>query len=181
LLGLANWATGKYGSAVSLNGTSGFIEIAGPVIDTSKPFTAAAFVRLTTLIGAYKTIVSIDGASGSGFYLQQRADTGTFAIVMTPTDTPTVAVFAGAPTPPAAGVWYHVAGVYDGAGLTLYVNGVFQGSIAHSGAWSAAGNTYIGRGKYDGLPTDFLPGLIDEVRLYSRALSAQEVAKLANP
>src|SRR5262249_8158535 len=123
----------------------------------------------------------IDGVSASGFYLQQRIDTGTFALVTTATDTQALAIFAGAPTPPGAGLWYHVAGVYDGASLILYVNGVFQASVAHSGAWAAGGTTAIGRGKYNGGITDFFPGLIDDVRLYSRALTGAEIARLAIP
>jgi hypothetical protein len=181
LQGPATWATGKFGSALNLNGKSAFVEIPGPVVDTSKPFTVAAFVRLPTQTPGYMTIVSIDGTTGSGFYLQERLDLGSFAFVMTETDTTADPILAGAKNPPAAGVWYHLAGVYDGATLALYVDGILQESTPYSSGWRAAGSTCIGRGKYDGSPTDYLAGLVDEVRLYSRALSTQEVAKLANP
>ncbi len=46
--------------------------------------------------------------------------------------------------------------------------------------WNAAGPLTIGRSKFDGRPGDFWPGAVDDVRVFDRALSAKEVAALAN-
>lgn len=71
--------------------------------------------------------------------------------------------------------WHHVSGTYDGATLTMYVDGISNGAPASSADLTyAAGSASIGRaGNFDG---DYFSGAIDEVRLYNRALSAAEVA-----
>ena len=40
------------------------------------------------------------------------------------------------------------------------------------------GNTVIGRGRYGGNPVDYLDGTVDQVHLYDRALSADEIKQL---
>jgi hypothetical protein len=74
------------------------------------------------------------------------------------------------------GEWVHVVGVYDGAAVRIYVNGVEQGSAAQSGNILGYNQPlYIGA---TGLPDEFAKGLIDEVRIYSGALSAAQVQAL---
>lgn len=73
--------------------------------------------------------------------------------------------------------WYHVAVVYDGAEIKLYVNGKLDGSIAAprgpidlTDQWS--GGFHVGM-SCGGRTLD---GVISEVRVWKRALTAQEVA-----
>jgi hypothetical protein len=76
------------------------------------------------------------------------------------------------------GVWHHVAGVYDGSEISLYVDGILDASLAASG--TIATNTYqvcIG-GNVD-RPGREWNGLLDDVRIYDHALSAAEIAGLA--
>jgi YVTN family beta-propeller protein len=59
--------------------------------------------------------------------------------------------------------WSHIAGTYDGSGLTIFVNGLFSDSIGTNIALSSSGvGFYVGR--Y--LGSAFM-GLIDEVRLWN--------------
>ena len=69
--------------------------------------------------------------------------------------------------------WTHLAATYDGASLRLYVNGTQvanarrAGSIATStGALKIGGNAIWG---------EWYSGLIDEVRVYNRALTPAEI------
>jgi hypothetical protein len=79
------------------------------------------------------------------------------------------------------GVWYHVAATYDGNQSVLYVNGVAEGTatpgfaldydttplyIGTSGTWAP----YLG----------MFGGIIDEVSIYNRALSPNEIAAIYN-
>ena len=68
--------------------------------------------------------------------------------------------------------WYHVAMSYDGADLKAYCNGRLVASKA-VGKRRVPGSTplHIGR-RQDGF--NYFKGIIDEVRLYSRALPADE-------
>ena len=69
--------------------------------------------------------------------------------------------------------WTHLAVTYDGATLRMFVNGVQVsseaapgGAVATNGALRIGGNAFWG---------EFFKGIIDEVRIYNRALTASEV------
>jgi hypothetical protein len=71
------------------------------------------------------------------------------------------------------GTFYHVACVWNGTQLQLYINGVLNTSVTQN--LTPAVNTsplYIGQ---FGGNTDRMSGVIDEVRIYGRALSQAEV------
>jgi ferric-dicitrate binding protein FerR (iron transport regulator) len=70
-------------------------------------------------------------------------------------------------------IWYHVAGTYDGAMQRLYVNGVLRESQELRGELPPAKLVSIG-GK-----NEPMHGIIDEVRVYDRALTDSEIAALA--
>ena len=71
---------------------------------------------------------------------------------------------------PQPGVWYHVAGTWGRAGLRIYVNGLLRGQNAYTGPAPKDGVCdVIGRSSWAGSAID---GLVDEVSIYNRALSA---------
>ena len=71
--------------------------------------------------------------------------------------------------------WHHVAAVYDGTKMCLYVDGRLDAYKSASGSLSvSAVNVYIG-----GSPSQSFNGLIDDVLVYNRALSKEEIEYLA--
>ena len=67
--------------------------------------------------------------------------------------------------------WAHVAATYDGATLRLYVDGTLVASVAATGAIATStGALRIGGNTLWG---EYFQGLIDEVRVYNRALTAE--------
>lgn len=76
-----------------------------------------------------------------------------------------------------AGTWAHVAATWDGTTLRIYNNGSQTAtSTATSGsAFTNSANISIGRSTQFGR---YFNGTIDDVRIYSRALSAADVAAL---
>ena len=69
--------------------------------------------------------------------------------------------------------WTHLAATYDGTTVRLYVNGAQVASravtgnlISSTGALRIGGNTIWG---------EYFSGLIDEVRIYNRALTPAEI------
>jgi hypothetical protein len=82
---------------------------------------------------------------------------------------------------PAQG-WTHVALVLGASGATLYFNGVPVGTNASMTLrppdLGRTLNNFIGRSQFSDDP--YLDGNIDEFRIYSRALSPEEVRALAN-
>jgi hypothetical protein len=72
--------------------------------------------------------------------------------------------------------WHHVAVTYDGVNLSGYVDGVSAGQIAKTNALNSGGTIDIGN--RSDLARGFSGSIADPVRIYSYALTANEVAKL---
>lgn len=76
--------------------------------------------------------------------------------------------------------WHHVAATYDGASLRIYLDGAISGeqTVTPTGISQSAYEIFVGTDQYAPEPL-YTKGAIDELRIYDRALSAQEVAALA--
>ncbi|MEO1368690.1 MAG: LamG domain-containing protein, partial [Acidobacteriota bacterium] len=77
------------------------------------------------------------------------------------------------------GEWHHLAGLFDGEGLRLYVDGALDRSRylgrrppVETSREVAAGRNFAGR-------RDAFEGRLDEMRIYGRALDPQEIKALA--
>ena len=69
--------------------------------------------------------------------------------------------------------WSHLAATFDGAVVRVFVNGVQAGSSPVSGSMVAStGALRLGG---NGVWGEWFAGLIDEVRVYNRALTASEI------
>jgi hypothetical protein len=80
---------------------------------------------------------------------------------------------ASDPTLAERHVWSHIAFTFDGARIRLYVDGQLVDGTTADGAMPTAGQLSIGCSKEG---EQFFHGKIDEVRIYDRALSADELA-----
>lgn len=74
--------------------------------------------------------------------------------------------------------WYHTAVTYNGSQVAFYLNGTNMGSVAETaalGTRTLVGNAIgsAANGNY------FLNGLLNDVRVYNRALSGGEIAMIA--
>jgi hypothetical protein len=159
---------------LELNGSSQYVDLGAPILNTASDYSASAWVKLDKADGAFQTVVSQDGPSVSDFFLQYSGADQRFAMSF-------AGVRALAPTKPAVGQWYHLVGVRDTVKgeLRLYVDGELAGTTGACLPQAApTGNTVIGRGKYGGNPVDYLDGTVDQVHLYDRALTATEIKDL---
>ncbi len=70
------------------------------------------------------------------------------------------------------GIWYHVAGVFNGDSVMIYINGNLEGSTAYTGAMSPSTGLApkIGELAYSVGQNRFFKGQIDEVRVWNTAL-----------
>jgi hypothetical protein len=73
--------------------------------------------------------------------------------------------------------WIHVAGTYDGMKMRLYLDGVLDASSSLMG--SIDSNTMPITIGASGFNDDYFYGIIDEVRIYNRALNEIEIQELA--
>jgi hypothetical protein len=86
--------------------------------------------------------------------------------------------WVGGTTNVQAGSWYFVAGTYDGKSLKLYVNGELEASVPASGTIvNPADDLTIG-GNANPLFPYRVNGAVDDVRIYDRALSENDILEL---
>lgn len=76
---------------------------------------------------------------------------------------------------PRTGEWTHVAMTYDGSTISLYANGKIVGQVPCSGAISRHDVPFNIGGRANDEGTGKFNGLIDEVQVFNRALSADEI------
>jgi len=82
---------------------------------------------------------------------------------------------------PTTGTWHHIAGTYDGSTIRLYVDGVEKASSSVSGPIQTSSTPlYIGNKPFSSYSGDYFKGIIDEVRIYNRALLHQEINDTMN-
>lgn len=84
-----------------------------------------------------------------------------------------------APWPMRLG-WHHVAGTWDGAASTLYLDGVAVGANTIGAVGYDGQPVLVGADLEVGAPVNFFAGVIDDVRVYSRALGEDEIAMLVS-
>jgi hypothetical protein len=166
------WTTvGKNGGALSFNGSSSWVTVADSAsLHLTNRMTIEAWVNPNALTGSWRTVI-MKQQTGAGVAYSLYADTDNNAPVTQVYVTGENNVYGAARIPLNA--WTHLAAVYDGATLKLYVNGSLVASqavtgnlIASTGALRIGGNNVWG---------EFFSGLIDDVRVYSRALSLAEI------
>ena len=74
--------------------------------------------------------------------------------------------------------WHHLAGTYDGTTIKVYIDGVKGTDDNYSEAINDAGDFTIG--EMGDWSTGRWHGKIDDVRIYDRVLSAEEIYQLSN-
>jgi Concanavalin A-like lectin/glucanases superfamily/Domain of unknown function (DUF4983) len=161
------------GSALDFNASTDYLTIPNnPALNMTTAFTLEAWIKADSwsLNSWGNVIISKDGwGSGEAGYTLRCGANGT-ASFMLGTTTSWKEVLS---TPQMiAGQWYHLAGTFDGARLSLYINGVASGTTLYNGV--ALASTYdlaIGRITYTSGGTRNFDGQIDEVRIWNTALS----------
>jgi tetratricopeptide (TPR) repeat protein len=71
--------------------------------------------------------------------------------------------------------WYHIAATFDGTSMKLFVNGIQEAVAIHSGKHYPSQGLCIGARNDGDL---FFVGMLDDFRIYDRALSQPEIAAL---
>src|SRR5215471_5391206 len=173
----ATWAAaGKYGKALSFNGTNAVVTIPDAAsLHLSAGMTLEAWVSPSTVSSAWRDVIY---KGNDNYYLEATSDHSSH---------PDTGLIAGGSYADAFGTaaltansWSYLTETYDGATLRLYVNGTQVASTAHTGAIATSTSPLQIGG--DSLYGQNFAGLIDEVRVYSVALTAAQVqADMATP
>ncbi len=171
---------GTNGSELVIESAESSASTEGPVLDTSGNFSVSLWAKLDQLDG-YDTLVGMDGAALSSFFLQKRDDERLSFATFSSDSTSASACVATGQIRPRAGEWYHIVGTYDATTgeQRVYVDGVLSGkATCAAGVFEASGGLSVGRGLYDGAPSDPWNGAVDDLGLIDRVLSPEEIVSL---
>ncbi len=136
--------------------------------------TAMAWIK-TSSIGSVDSIVAL------GYAWRLRSGSGGNVAFQVMNTLPVTA--ATGTIPVDDGTWHHVAGAYDGTEYKLYIDGRTNVSVASAGILKGAATAYYGTigalfKRSEGAPKQFFNGLIDDVRVYDRVLSEEEILEI---
>src|SRR5262249_20021150 len=166
----ATWTnSGKYGGALSFNGTSARVNVPNSAsLQLSSGMTLEAWVNPAAVSSAWRDVIY---KGDDNYYLEATSSSG---------GRPAGGAIIGGSYGEAYGAaaltansWAHLALTYDGATVRLYVNGTQVSSTAKSGGILTSTNQLQIGG--DGLYGQYFNGLIDEGRIYNRALTSAEI------
>ncbi|HXH12490.1 MAG TPA: LamG-like jellyroll fold domain-containing protein [Alphaproteobacteria bacterium] len=165
-------AQGKFSSALVFDGVDDFVTVSdSPRLDLGDQGTIAAWVQLNAL-GKWHGVIAKGNANTDAVhnYALEITDTNLIRCIL---GDGTAALRLDASLSPVVGQFYHLACTWDGTTVRLYVNGTLDRSTAQT--LTPAGNTaplFIGQ---FGGNVDRFDGTIDEVRIYNRALTTNEI------
>jgi acyl-CoA thioesterase-1 len=179
LINNATWTTGVNGGAINFDGNS-LLQIPGSGLSSiTSGVTVAAWVNRAANYGTWQVVASRQIGTGSSetFWLGYLGGNYRW-FVNTSAGYSNVNVGGAAPL----NQWVHMAGTYDGSYVRLYINGVQQFAEPHRGTFtSQTAPVTVGASYNDTLktPAEGVRAKMDNFRLYNRALSAAEIAQLA--
>ncbi len=175
------WGAGTSGSSLSFDGTNDYVSTGA--VNVGNEFTVAMLVKLPSSLPSHSMTLFANSASGAStnglrLYINSASTSDAKLILETGNGTLSATANTAVSTVPL-GTWAHITVVVDKTLGTakLYVNGVAAtstGTIRTDFANSTA--LQLGRMSDN---TNFLQGQLDEVQIYSRKLSATDVAALA--
>jgi hypothetical protein len=173
---------GKAGLALQLDPAVGGVTTQRSAFDVTKSFSVSAWVNLTSTSGT-QSFVSLPAGQVSNFYLQLGGWlTGGFVFDLYASDSTAAAeYFVESSTKPVPNTWYLVTGVYDATAkqVQIYVNGQLENqAAAPTGSFANAGPLAFGFAKWNGNRADGNDARIDDVQVFSSALTADEVLGL---
>jgi concanavalin A-like lectin/glucanase superfamily protein len=168
LKGTAAWADGRIGRALAFDGTTSRVEVPRhPSLAVTTAFTVAMWVNLDVV--TYDERIFADGYS-FGIKINNRKPQlelgGRYAI--------------GAYAIPV-NEWHHIAVTFDKGQVIWSIDGlpIALAENTFTGGDVPVADTYALEIGTRPEHTDVTKGRLDEVQFYSRALSAQEIAKIA--
>ncbi|MGH9365624.1 MAG: LamG-like jellyroll fold domain-containing protein, partial [Thermoanaerobaculia bacterium] len=171
--------TGKINGGLSLGGVNSYVDLPNITGGTSTG-TVSAWVKFNSVTwGVDGTSVYHHGASfGPGddqLMLGAHPGTSSGNNLMFGLYNAGPWMVADSGLIPSTGRWYHLVGSWGPQGLKIYIDGVLKGTNSYTGSVTNSVTDQIGCNSHAG---SCVNGLIDDVRVYNRALSAAEVSKL---
>jgi prepilin-type N-terminal cleavage/methylation domain-containing protein len=168
------------GCSLTFNGTNQYVDVGTPSGFSNQRFTVSAWVyidptaqtdnvyhaiavssNVAETVSPFQFALTRSGAGGALYF--QVCDSSTCGPAVDPSI-------------PTASRWYQYTGTYDGSTITLYRNGAKIAS--RSQVFASLGMQPMAIGRWGAGTDSYWKGNLDQVRLYSTSLTAQEVQKI---
>jgi len=181
--------SGKFNSSLGFDGTDDYVQKSSPSGLSSTDGALGAWVNVTSLPTDYGVITGVfeNSADADQIYIGALNVSSTLRFVIVRRTAATTRAVAYTNNSFTLGAWYHVTATGGTGGDVLYINGIPQSLTYSSGAssaeWtSAITNSYFmaGARQFNSTPEKYLNGLIDDVRIYNYALTANQVKNIMN-
>lgn len=184
ITGTVSWTTGHINGALTFNGTNTAVNMGTPsALNLTHVGTIACWVNFSNaqlsahpwpmivgngdwgndLNGYMLAVNSAFGGEGQIIFQVLNAATGDYVV---------------SPLQYSDGAWHHLCGTWDGTTLTLYVDGTSVGTTPQTNDAVSGVYPFV-MGRNAAAADSYFNGLLDDVRVYNRALSSTEVAALA--
>jgi len=168
LLNGPTWTTGQIDGALSFDGSNDYVSVGTNGLSSASGTISAWFNANSILTGSDYSYIYIHYHAGNRilFYLNQnRLKLGLGS-----------SNFLGDGVSISLGQWYFCTMTWDNGNYALYLNGIYQYGGTYSGLSSITSTARIGGWS----SPEYFNGIIDDARVYNRALSADEVLALYN-
>jgi len=186
LKGSARFGSGQVKQAFVLDGVDSWVDLgnASKVQVSSADFSVEGWVFFNSHQGDMSVIdkMSATAVNVDGWRLIKQADDRFWFCLgggtqnrCTPSDT---AFTVYSTTVVAQGAWFHLAAVKSSISFALYVNGVREDVRTPVPAFLDTSSTSLRAGS-NAAEGSYLDGLLDEVKLFDRALTEQEVQDIS--
>lgn len=172
------WTSGKFGGALQLDGIDDYVNIpVSPSITSLSNITLSVWLKPNQkeINGIFGCINGENSSSDSFIFVDNVGSERISSSIRinNTVNTRTINTTVG------SGSWNHLVYSYDGNSEKIYWNGIEVGSFLKTGLLhnNTECGLYLGRTSTVG---NYFTGLLDEVRIYNRAISAEEVLNIYN-
>jgi len=170
-MGNPTYEAGVFGQAISLDGDGDYVDCGlDPKFDITDYITFTYWIKVFAFDKGWNTVIS----KGDDSWRSSRAGTNNF---MEASVSGTTGDYTYGVTPVDDGQWHHVGWVYDGTMNYLYVDGEVDATEESTGQINISSYP-LWIGDNSQLPVSCWNGLIDDVQIYNRALSQEEVQRV---
>lgn len=174
ILGKKTLARGGNSHSLDFDGTSAGVDVPRVISDLST-MTYSIVVKPNVLDGNWRASIGEDESPNSPLRLYIDSNNGSGLVTL----------FAGNPLNTeiaridstdalSENNWYYVVGVLNGTDALIYING----NLVKKTSWSTNLDSARGIGRLAGSEVQYFNGIIDNVSIYNRALSQNEITKL---
>ncbi len=173
LFNSTQWSEGIADSGIQLDGSDDYVSLGQSIFSITAEFTVSGWVQLSQLLSSYQTIIQ-KGEYVYPFMIRVYGDKIQACVRTTKTN------YLTSKTGLLPDMWYHVALTYRSGERIIYINGSEDTADSIKGTpyfGASATITTIGRTLKGSNP---LTGKADDVRIYSRALTSDEIFAVYN-